>query len=62
MPPKKKIIRRPAKPGCYIKSCSNKAAIWIERNEGGPDFDTWVEAKVCVTHSDEQKRARNQRG
>jgi hypothetical protein len=61
MPPEEKITRRPAKRGCYIKSCDNKAAIWIERHEG-PDFDTWVEVKVCVTHSDGQKRARNQRG
>jgi hypothetical protein len=61
-PPEKKAIRRPAKTNCYIKRCSNKSAIWIERHEGGPNFDTWVEAKVCVTHADGQKRARNQDG
>lgn len=57
-----KVTRRPAKPTCYIKGCTNKSAIWIERREGGPDFGVWVEAKVCVTHSDDQPRAKNQNG
>lgn len=62
MPPKGKITRKTATRQCYIKSCSNKAAIWIERHEGDPDLGTRVEAKVCVTHAYGQKQAKNQDG
>lgn len=61
-------IRRPAKSGCYIKACSNKAAVWIIRrefanvNDAANNIGTTVEAKVCADCARGHQRAANQSG
>jgi len=54
-------IRRPAKVNCYIRSCRNKAAIWIVRRESTYNSSLWVEAKVCLSCAGTHTRAKSQR-